>query len=228
MSPIALWGQAQTLLTVAGVLLGILAGAMRWALGTIRNYGISPPRVWLGDLLKDRGGGDPAYLLHVTASGLVVREWDSGEERWHEPRDVRFAEAESRRYRPVAFGCCGECSMINPQCEGALPAAVAVGRGGWFCRRGAGVFRQRLVHPRACGAAGSRRNRLRVRGGGAAVLEVGSRWNPTRQMGAAAYGEGPGLLATRTTGSGGIRVARPVLSSSAAPRRCCAGQAPSI
>jgi hypothetical protein len=103
------------------------------ALQTLREYDFSPPRLWLGDLLTDPASGQISYLLHVTVSGIVVREWNPDDGSWEAPRMVKFAELEATRYRRSDFDRCGECSLINPECE-------------WrFTDREAGVPARRLI-----------------------------------------------------------------------------------
>jgi hypothetical protein len=111
----------ETLVTVAGVPIALLAGLQVQALDTLRRYGIDPPRLWLGDLLEDPTGSESAYLVHVTVRGIVVRERNPRTGAWSGLTDVTFDEVAARRYRGEPFTGCEECALINPECEWKPP-----------------------------------------------------------------------------------------------------------
>jgi len=110
----------ETIVTVVGVPIAVLAGLQAQALETLRRYGIDPPRLWLGDLLQDPEASESAYLIHVTVRGLVLRERNPQTGTWNGLTDVTFDEVAERRYHAEPFAHCQECSQINPECEWSL------------------------------------------------------------------------------------------------------------
>jgi len=116
----ALIAGSGTLPTAAAVAIptgaaGALVVLTQTAIATLRNRVINAPWIWIGDELRDDGWR--AYVLHLTARGLFLHEWDAERADWGRQREITHERLEAERVRYGRFAGCPGCSGANPGCE---------------------------------------------------------------------------------------------------------------
>jgi hypothetical protein len=94
---------------------GALVLLTQAAISTLRHRAITAPFIWIGDELRDDGWR--AYVLHVTARGIVVREWDAEAASWGRANEITHDRLDEERLQRVVYAGCGRCPKLNPDCQ---------------------------------------------------------------------------------------------------------------
>lgn len=95
---------------------GALVVLTQNAIATLRHRAINAPWIWVGDELRD-GTGWRAYVLHLTARGVLVVQWDADAGRWGRARELTHERLDAERIEVGRFAGCATCSGVNPGCE---------------------------------------------------------------------------------------------------------------